>query len=874
MLTYWQLWAKTSECNRWHALPFHLLDVAAAAEVLWDRLPHEANAVATQASGDELSARRICVFFAAAHDIGKANRFFQAKDHSQHRRLRELGTNLPPYSPDDNPRHGQATGAHLKSWFIERWKWTGPVAENVALAIGGHHGSFFPDTKRTPLGVDREPWCGIGMALLDDLAKVLLGAGTATEPDSLNPFLGWISGFVSVADWLGSHETMTVWQTGERSFADYLGEARSRAKELLDRLDWQVPPATTQLPVAELLPSGSIPNSLQEVAETLASDVSLAIIEAPTGEGKTEAAFALAEPVRSAGAGIYFALPTMATANGLYGRVETYLRKATGNNDLETRLLHSHAWLFRQQAETAQDPGEEGKKQESQAQDWFAGAKRGLLAPFAVGTIDQALIAALRAKHGFVRLFALAGKTVVIDEVHAYDVYMADVMNVLLGWLRALRCRVILLSATLPNARRKALLKAWGCCGGQAESGYPCITWVAADGQVQWRGIVVQPRKPLTFRPILATDEEHWKEGAALVLQLVRAKGGLGALVLNTVRDAQQAYDWLRGQALDNIGLDLFHARFTARHRDDIEKRVLDRFGKTGPRKQPAILVATQVVEQSLDLDFDHMVSALAPIDLLIQRAGRLHRHRRQSDGSLLQQGADERPDPVLHILAPPLDQDGVPAIRDPVYNHDVLMRTLRRLGSNVPIVKPSDVAGAIEAIYGEADRAAALSAWDAKLMELEARTDRETQLQRQEAGRATIPHVDNVDKLIVEAGLDLDENDERQGSQLAARTRLEDRPSITVALLRDEQGCMTTIHGSDPMDPREAMFACVRISPPYQLWETLLALEPLPAWRRRGALSRVRPLILARGRTRVPGYEICYDVHRGLDWRKADADI
>jgi CRISPR-associated endonuclease/helicase Cas3 len=90
MLTYWQLWAKTSECNRWHALPFHLLDVAAAAEVLWDSLPHEANAVAVQAFGDELSPRRICVFFAAAHDIGKANRFFQAKDHSQHRRLRDL----------------------------------------------------------------------------------------------------------------------------------------------------------------------------------------------------------------------------------------------------------------------------------------------------------------------------------------------------------------------------------------------------------------------------------------------------------------------------------------------------------------------------------------------------------------------------------------------------------------------------------------------------------------------------------------------------------------------------------------------------------------------------------------------------------------
>jgi CRISPR-associated endonuclease/helicase Cas3 len=874
VLTYSQLWAKTAAGNRWHALPFHLLDVAAAAEVVWDRLPRKAHAVATQAIGDELSARRVCVFLAGTHDIGKANRFFQAKDRSQHDRLRDLGANLPPYSRDDNPRHGQATGAHLRPWFIDRWKWTGPVAENVALAVGGHHGTFFSHTKKTALGVDSEPWCGIGTALLDELAKALLEHETPAEPKPLNPFLGWLSGFVSVADWLGSHEAMTVWQTVECPLADYLCKARSRAKQLLDELHWQLSPATTMVPVAKLLPVGSTPNSLQQLAGELASDFSLAIIEAPTGEGKTEAAFALAEPARSTGTGIYFALPTMATANGLRDRVEAYLRRATGNDDLEARLLHSQAWLFREHVQTAKDPNEEGEKQEAQAQDWFAGAKRGLLAPFGVGTIDQALIAALRVRHGFVRLFALAGKTVVIDEVHAYDVYMADLMDVLLGWLRTLRCRVILLSATLPRARRKALLSAWGYQNEQSQSEYPSITWVTEDGQIQSRGFDVQPRKPLAFQLIPAGEEEHWKLGASVLLQLVRANGGLGALVLNTVRDAQNAYDWLNDQGLGEIHLDLFHARFTAQHRYAVEKRVLDRFGKTGARKQSAILVATQVVEQSLDLDFDHMVSALAPIDLLIQRAGRLHRHRRRVDGSLCGPSPDERPDPVLHVLAPPLDQDGMPEICDPIYSHDVLMRTFQRLGSNVVIVKPSDVTNAIEAVYSEADRAAALSAWEAKLKELEAKTARKTRLQQNQAKRATIGHVNDEDNLIVETFLDLDENDERQGSQLAAQTRLEERPSITVALLREEQGHMATIHGADPANPREAVLASVRISPPYPLWEALLALEPLPAWSRKGSLSQVRPLTLAQGRARVAEYELCYDDQRGLDWGKADAQF
>jgi CRISPR-associated endonuclease/helicase Cas3 len=746
------------------------------------------------------------------------------------------------------------------------------AAEYTALAVGGHHGTFFSDTKKTMLGVDTDPWRGIGVSLLDDLAKALLVHGAALESDQLNPFLGWLAGFVCVADWLGSHETMTVWETRDRPLSEYLSEARTRAMKLIDDLHWEIPPATKMLSVGEMLSAGATPNSLQLLAQQIGAKSSLAIVEAPTGEGKTEAAFALAESARSAGAGIYFALPTMATANGLHGRVESYLRKATGINELKTRLLHSQAWLFREHLRTIEDPGEEGKKQELQAQDWFAGTKRRLLAPFGVGTIDQALVAALRAKHSFVRLFAIAGKVVVIDEVHAYDVYMADLVDVLLGWLRALCCRVILLSATLPKGRRTALLKAWGCRGEIPDGNYPCITWIDAEGVAQSREFKVQPRKPLTFQMIPATEEEHWRQAASTICQLIRANGGLGAVVLNTVRDAQNAYDWLNGQGIGNVHLELFHARFTARDRDAIEKRVLERFGKLGDRTQSAILVATQVVEQSLDLDFDHMVSALAPIDLLIQRAGRLHRHRRHGDGQLCHHDVDERPDPVLHVLAPLLDQDGVPTIRDPVYGHDVLLRTFQKLGSTFALVKPGDVSDAIEAVYGETERAAALSAWEAKLKELESRTSRKTLLQQQLAERATIGRVDDEDCLIVESHLDLDENDERHGSQLAARTRLDDRPSVTVALLKEQQGHKVTFFGSDPSNPREAMYASVRISPPYPLWEAILALEPLPAWTRNGSLSQLRPLFLTGGHASMPPYELFYDARRGFDWRKSDA--
>jgi len=849
------------------------LDVAATAEELWDRLPRNARALPSQALNDDETARSVCVFLAAAHDVGKANRYFQAKDRSQHERLRSLRLDLPPFGIDEVRRHGQATGAHLKPWLIDHWKWSCHSAECVALAVGGHHGTFFENTKQSTLGVGAEPWRSFGRDLLDALAEVQTGPLAPCEPEPLNPFLGWLSGFVSVADWLGSHETITTWATDEQPLADYMREARIRAQKLFEHLQWQTPPETPIQPVADLLPVGCNPNPLQLLASRCASAFSLAIVEAPTGEGKTEAAFALAEPRRSDGTGVYFALPTMATANGLHGRVEAYLRKAAGC-EVETLLLHSQAWLFRESVQTVNNPGAEGTEQETQAQDWFAGSKRGLLAPYGVGTIDQALVAALRAKHGFVRLFALAGKTVVIDEVHAYDVYMSGIFEVLLGWLRALGCRVILLSATLPKARRRALLKAWGAKGDEVLSEYPSLTWVAEDGRACSSTFPVQARKPLAFELVMTDGTDPWAKGAEEVLRVVASCGGLGALILNTVRDAQQAFAWLCEQASSEYRIDLFHARFTAHDRDAIEKGVLSRFGRDHARDRPSVLVATQVVEQSLDLDFDHMVSALAPIDLLIQRAGRLHRHRRWADGRLRNDdGPDERSDPVLCILAPPCSGDGVPDIED-LYAHDVLMRTFQRLETNPQVHHPSDVSDAIEAVYGDADRTATVSAWEERLRDLEAKTTARTAQVQQQASRATIGAVDDEDCLIVETVLDLDDNDDRQGSQLAARTRLEDRPSITVALLEERDGRLATIHGRNPDNARDATFACVRVSPPYPLWEAMLAIEPLPAWHRKGALSRARPLVLTYGRTELAGYEICYDSRRGLDWRKVDADV
>jgi CRISPR-associated endonuclease/helicase Cas3 len=779
VLSYYDLWAKTGSDRRWHALPFHLLDVAATAGVLWDRLPAGSLACPNQSLGLE-TAKSCCVFLAASHDIGKCNPYFQAKSPSDYDRLAQLGAGPPPADAEPQ-RHGQGSGAYLAPWLKSQWGWAEFTANAIALAVGGHHGTFFPDIKTAWLKVGESPWRDMALDLLRDLAQ-LLQPRPPQKVESLNAFLGWLAGFVSVTDWLGSHERMTVWQSAPMPLAEYSAGARKRAIGLLDELHWRAPVSSPPLSLHDFLPSGAKPNSMQQQAMSVAADYSLAVVEAPTGEGKTEAAFAMAEPARSTGAGVYFALPTMATANGLHQRVESYLGLATKSPDLTTRLLHSMAWLFRDDTRVIRNPGDEGRQQASGAMDWFAGAKRGLLAPYAVGTVDQPLIAALRARHGFVRLFALAGKVVVIDEVHAYDIYMADLLDVLLGWLAALNCRVVLLSATLPSKRRAELLRAWGYTGDMPASDYPAITWVTAAGEVQTRSFEVAPRKPLTFSMLPSTGGEPWQLGAQHILALVRATShGQGALILNTVRDAQAAYDWLRSQDLGGIELDLFHARFTVRDRETVEKRALERFGKHGHRTRPAILVATQVVEQSLDLDFDHMVSALAPIDLLIQRAGRLHRHHRDRLGRLLTTGSDERPDPVLFVLSPDVGEQDVPELREPMYAGTTILCTHEFLKGGRVIRCARDVRDAVEAVYGPLDGAAASAAW-AQAYDKNQRREAAKQNRIEDlSAEACIPSA--LSRVPITFRPQHLSDDESSDARTAARTRLEDMPTVTLVL-------------------------------------------------------------------------------------------
>lgn len=365
----------------------------------------------------------------------------------------------------------------------------------------------------------------------------------------------------------------------------------------------------------------------------------LTIAEAPTGEGKTEGAFYLAG---RRGKGIYVAMPSMSTSNGIYPRLKKFLAGdpenktlgAHGGDNAAVRLVHGNdllhddavALLAVNDSLNDIDANTKGNYNDKTL-NWFMPRKRGLLVPYGVGTVDQAFLGALHARHFFLRLFALSGKTVIFDEVHAYDTYMNTIFERLLMWLKALDVNVIVLSATLPTQTRVNMLKAWGVEAPPDIKGaaYP-VVWHAENKEV--KEIPFDPTKGRGQKIIFQWCNSEPREIARQAEDMIK-RGACVFVVCNTVDRAEEVFSYLdREDLLPADDRMLLHARMPMYMRQKREERALIRFGK-GRKSGAGLLVGTQVIEQSLDIDADAMITDLAPIDLILQRAGRLHRHDR-----------------------------------------------------------------------------------------------------------------------------------------------------------------------------------------------------------------------------------------------------
>ncbi|MYR46301.1 CRISPR-associated helicase Cas3' [Streptomyces sp. SID5910] len=737
-------------------------DSAAVAGLLWDQwLPVGVRRlIAEPLPRGESDARALAVWLAGAHDIGKATPAFACQVDQLADVMRGQGLEMrsaKALGPDRRiAPHGLAGQVLLGEWLEERHGWTPARTGQFTVAVGGHHGVppehgqikalYEHEELLRPPGASSHVWRQVQTELLDACAEQfgvadLLGGWRGVRLPQ--PVQVLLTAVVIVSDWIASNPDLFPYFPDGASRSDH--ERLTAAWQGLDLPEpWQAeePQGSAQELFASRfdLPAGAQVRPVQEAAVELARELEtpgLMVVEAPMGEGKTEAALAVAEifAARSGAGGVFFALPTMATGNAMFPRLLDWLGRVPGVADSRrsVHLAHSKAALNedfaglmdRTGAVAAVDVDEAAltsrqrlderrrARPELVAHAWLRGRKKAMLASFVAGTIDQLLFAGLKSRHLALRHLAVAGKVVVIDEAHAYDTYMSVYLDRVLAWLGAYRIPVVVLSATLPASRRRELVAAYS---GRADAAaaaetatsdaYPLLTAVAPGG-------VPLLRHPQASARSTQVRVERLSDGLDVLADRLEAElsdGGCVLLIRNTVARVLETAHALR----DRFGAEsvtVAHSRFVDLDRAGKDKELLRLFGppeKTDDR--PAgrhIVVASQVAEQSLDVDFDLLVSDLCPVDLLLQRMGRLHRHQRGRE-------QHDRPERLRTarclVTGADWDAEVTAPVRGSVavYGRHALLRSAAVLlphldgGSRRPVRLPADISPLVQSAYGE----------------------------------------------------------------------------------------------------------------------------------------------------------------------------
>jgi len=880
------LWAKASpngahqshKTLRYHPLMCHMLDVAAVASLVWDHCL-SARMRSRLETGLGWDARALTVFLAGTHDLGKASPGFQRKvpelmDESQLR-----------FSENDRVRpHGFITAHILNAFFA----WSDAVLAKIA---GGHHG-VFPRSAGLQIGVDTlggKDWDDARQGLVREVAKAVgfdLGQAAQSERAITDPaVVPILAGLISVVDWIGSNqdffplsaESGTPPDIGS---AEYWVKAQTRAREALRVLGWL--PAVRFAAEAgfEKVFGDFVPNALQSTAIELVSKQTspyLLIIEAPMGQGKTEAGLYAADVAMCRGfaRGMYIAMPTQATGNAMFKRVlDDYLRKRGHQGKLNLQLVHGDALLAQEEVKEGKigdfKPKAIGDGNDLEAQSWFTAKKRPLLAPLGVGTIDQSLLSVLQTKHWFVRLFGLAGKVVIFDEVHAYDAYMSTILERLLHWLAEVDCTVILLSATLPEAKRKVLVKAYSGLDDIEYKRYPRITLAEPRHYPEAHTESCPACAEIRMEESRSVEVSFAKTdlgSLALTLDRQLAHGGCVAVICNTVDRAIEVYTHLRDNLQDTECL-LFHARTLQMWRREREREVLGKFGKGEKqtdgnylnlhRPGRTVLVATQVIEQSLDLDFDLMVSEIAPVDLLLQRCGRLHRHPRPRPA-----GLEVRHFVVLceaPEVGPPPESFGKSI--EYVYDRYILLRTWLTLRQRKKVEIPTTIEVLVEAVYGGSDLNCD-GVWASALDDAKEQMEYRWGESVKSANRLLVCRPRYPDDLIEDFNEQLTEDDDPEVHRTVRAATREGDPSITVVTLPED-----VVLARDPgiSEIRLLLDRSVKLSHK-GIFQVLLDEGDSPSeWANNAHLRRARLLRLDEGNQgRIGNYVLTVDERLGV---------
>jgi len=829
-----------------------MVDVAMTAELLVEHFVPIGlrNRLLAPLGIDEQDGVRFIAWIVALHDFGKATPAFQQK--AELGRLAKTSGLVFDVRQKDLD-HGRIGLDLLSEAIRDR---LGDLALPMARAVVAHHGVFPSDADLEP-GVRQkgdDAWREARRSILEEISRICpWSVAPTSEILSDRTWFVLLAGLTSVADWVGSMVAFFPYRAPSQALAGYSADSRERARHALREVGMVQARSSARLGFRQLFPELT-PWPLHEIADRVASEMrepTLVVVEAPMGEGKTEAALTIAEAARSACGctGLFVGLPTQATANQMFGRVERHLRRTRLDEITQLVLAHGEASLvdeFRKLVRAVYDPESGG---EVRASSWFLNGKRALLASHAVGTIDQALLGVLRVRHGFVRLAGLAGKVVVLDEVHAYDTFTSTLLDRLVEWLSAMGCTVVLLSATLPSNRRWQLLEAWR--RGRGATGQLHLVPAAYPRLTICRGTETETRtfspRSTPFEVIIERADDDLEDLVGTMLEEVR-DGGCAGWICNTVARAQAVMQAVQATTPE-LAVLLVHARMLPDERRRRERDLLAWLGRSGQRPERCLVIGTQVLEQSLDVDFDWLRTDVAPMDLLLQRAGRLHRHQRAARPA---RHCVPRMSVVMPTGAWHEADLGTVARVYMEYSETLMRRTMRLLEGRTHVRLPTEIEPLVEAVYVLPDPPASAEAMAACLAQ-----HRESVSKREVAAKKhLLPSPCDPDDFLADLQPDVrDDEDPTLHASLRAVTRL-GPPTVDAVCLHvrdgklflDVEGAVEVVLEAEP--DRALVDLLVRSTISISRPEVVAALlaQPTPKSWARQSLLRFRRLLTFTG--------------------------
>ena len=906
---------KVTKEEKWLPLIVHLLDTQNTIEYLYNNWLNDSQRQILKGNNDEIETLKLVKFVGGIHDIGKATPAFQLKrsyensidlDRDIIEKLERSGFDQISKTIFDDIR---ATPHNIAGAKILRMKKpTGVLNKSVASIINAHHGWFESNIRKGQIKnyinnyfqdetneIIQEKWKNVQNELIAYILETA-GYNNLEEIPQINEIQSVIlTGLLIMADWLASGEYLGSSKTPmfplvslDKGVKDIDIQKRyQHAMELWGKEDnWE--------PQGDLETSKYYQNywnfSPREVQEKTTNfvknlkDPRFIIIESGTGSGKTELALTLAEilSARKGIDGVFFALPTQATSNAMFSRVTDWLNTITAREDLKVNetLLHGKAKFNKEYNQLPllseiDDTQSDDEKAGVGTDSWFTG-KKSILAKFNVGTIDHILSMGLAQRHIFLKHLGLSGKVVILDEIHAYDAYMNSYLQKVLEWFGAYNIPVIALSATLPKQGREQLIKAYYqfsiIDGGEKyraldskwknNISYPLITAIDGEKIAQLDDFAPLEQTNITIKRINQNSED--------VVNKVTKKienGGIAGIIVNTVKRAQE----IRNLIPNEYPTIILHSAFIATDREKIEMALQKAIGKNGKRPEKMIVIGTQVLEQSLDIDFDILFTDIAPMDLLLQRIGRLHRHQRRRPTGL--------ETPTTYVMD--LNEVGnYGDANESIYNKYILTKTDYFLPKSIK--SPDNISELVQKVYEEENNDDLLATIP-NIYDLKHDFDIEKIKQEERAEKFQIadPSLNNKTKVPLKKLLSTQSHLIENNEEIKAQATVRDiKETVEVILLkRNEENELTLVNGKEInyISSKEIAQQVIRLpqAVSYNIDKLIAMLEKntrnnAPDWQDDVWLKGSLALILDnKNEVELEGYTLTYSSKIGLSVSK-----